>query len=194
MLKSGFLMRGLLASSALVALGDSIMVGWREADLAGVFKGSVNNLGFGGDGAEHLLWRLESFNWSKQNPKYVLVLVGTNDMHFPQCAVEVGLPHLIVRLKQVFPKAQLIVTAILPRGPNFLEADNVIRAVNAELAAHARSGGYWFFNPHDSFTCEHRPTCELFQFQSANRHLTPEGYALLTKLLAQFVASKQPKP
>jgi lysophospholipase L1-like esterase len=171
----------------VLALGDSIMAGWPEAELAGVFKGSVVNLGFGTDGAEHTLWRLDDFDWSKQHPKYVLLLVGTNDMHFPACAVEVGLPHLIGSLRVKFPGARLIVTSILPRGLNFSDRDDAIQAVNARLAADAKRGGYWFLNVHDAFECQHRASCELFL--PGNRHLTAEGYALLERRLAQLLAN-----
>lgn len=174
----------------VLALGDSIMTGWPVRELASAFKADVINLGFGTDGVEHVLWRLQTFDLSKQKPKYILLLAGANDLHFPQCAVEIGLPHLIWKIVRQFPDAQLIVTSILPRGDNMMERDEEIRALDAQLAAQAKSGGYWHLDAHDAMTCGYRADCELFQPRSANRHPTPKGYAILDRLLAQLLATK----
>ena len=177
-------------SFPVLALGDSIMSGWPTRDLAAAFNADVLNLGFGTDGVEHVLWRLQTFDWSKQHPKYVLLLAGTNDLHFPQCAVEIGLPNLIRVIEQRFPGAQLIVTSILPRGDSMKDRDAEIRALDAELAAHAKSGGYWYLDAHDALTCGYRADCDLFQPLSYNRHPTSKGYEILDRLLAQLIAAR----
>ena len=176
-----------------LAFGDSLLEGWREADLTRAFGAPALDVGFGMDGAEQILWRLERFDWSKQHPKYVLALVGNNDMHFPACAVDIGLAHLIGELRRMFPAARLIVTSVFPRGRNFLDKDAAIRAVNATLAAGAKRGGYAFFDIYPAFTCGRQPTCDLYQ-APVNRHLTAKGYTLLNDLLQKFVAAANPKP
>ncbi|MDE3176334.1 MAG: hypothetical protein KGM15_09565 [Pseudomonadota bacterium] len=172
----------------VLALGDSIMEGWPVSQLTAAFNADVLNLGFGTDGVEHVLWRLQGLDWSKQKPKYVLLLAGTNDLHFPPCAVESGLSHLINRIKQQFPEARLIVTSILPRGDRMMDQDAPIRAIDGALAAQAQRDGYLYLDAHDAMTCGHRADCDLFQPRSDNRHPTPKGYAILDRLLAQAIA------
>ena len=55
------------------------------------------------------------------------------------------------------------------------------------LKAAALSGNYSFFDPHDSFLCNHQTPCALFK-PDHNLHLTDQGYDLITDLLQKFVA------
>ncbi len=51
----------------------------------------VLNAGFGQDGTEHLLWRLKSYDWQRQSPREVLLLIGTNDIGYPTCDIVWGI-------------------------------------------------------------------------------------------------------
>jgi hypothetical protein len=83
--------RRLLSESfGAITLGDSIMEGWGPRILESAFNQPTLNSGFGMDGTEQLLWRLQSMDWSHQKPQYFLLLVGTNDLKFPTCSVVQG--------------------------------------------------------------------------------------------------------
>jgi lysophospholipase L1-like esterase len=143
------------------------------------------NSGFGMDGTEHLLWRIQSMDWSRQKPRYVLLLVGTNDVRFPACSVVQGVSAVVRAVHRALPGATIVVASILPRGENMLEHDAEIVQINNDLAAAQSKQGFHFFNVHDAFLCNHATPCALFQ--PGNLHLTPAGYQLLTASLRQFL-------
>ena len=178
--------RRLLSESfGAITLGDSIMEGWGPRLLESVFDQRTLNSGFGMDGTEQLLWRIQSMDWSHQKPQYVLLLVGTNDLKFPTCSVVQGVLAVVRAVHGVLPSAKIVVTSILPRGENMLEHDAEIVQINEDLAAAQSVQRFRFFNVHDAFLCDHKTPCALFQ--AGNLHLTPNGYQVLTDSLRQFL-------
>jgi lysophospholipase L1-like esterase len=171
----------------VLTFGDSIMEGWSEQRLSAVFGATVFNAGFGQDGTEHLLWRLQSVNGNSQSPRYVLLLIGTNDIGYLSCDISWGIRTVVSRIHTLFPQAQVIVTGILPRGTNMLGGDDRIRAVNSQIQAASASAHFAFFNPHDAFLCDHKTPCSLFQ-SDFNLHLTKDGYDVLDEQLKNFLA------
>jgi lysophospholipase L1-like esterase len=172
-------------SFGAITLGDSIMEGWGLRILQPAFGQPVLNSGFGMDGTEQVLWRIQSNDWSHQKPQYVLLLVGTDDLRFPTCSVVQGVLADVRAIHGVLPGAKVIVTSILPRGENLLEHDAEIVQVNKNLAAAQSEEHFRFLDVHDAFLCNHKTPCELFQ--AGNLHLTPAGYQLLTDSLHQFL-------
>jgi platelet-activating factor acetylhydrolase IB subunit beta/gamma len=178
--------RRLLSDSfGTITLGDSIMEGWGPRMLESAFNQPTLNSGFGMDGAEQVLWRIRSMDWSHQNPQFVLLLVGTNDLNFPACSVVQGVLAVVRAVHGVLPGAKVIVTSILPRGESMLEHDAEIVQINEDLAAAQSEQRFHFFNIHDAFLCNHKTPCALFQ--PGNLHLTPAGYQLITDSLHQFL-------
>ena len=178
--------RRLLSESfGAITLGDSIMEGWGPRLLESAFNQPTLNSGFGMDGTEQLLWRIQSMDWTHQKPQFVLLLVGTNDLKFPACSVDQGVLAVVRAVHGVLPTAKIIVTSILPRGENMLEHDAEIVQINEALAAAQSEQRFRFFNVHDAFLCDHKTPCALFQ--PGNLHLTPVGYQLLTASLHQFL-------
>jgi platelet-activating factor acetylhydrolase IB subunit beta/gamma len=176
-----------LQSYAVLTLGDSIMQLWSDERLDGIFGTKVLNSGFGRDGTEHVLWRLQSTDWHGESPRQVLLLVGTNDIGASSCDIYWGIRAVVSKVHGLFPSARVVVTGILPRGENMLQSDDKIRATNLELKAAAPAGNFAFFDPHDAFLCHHQTPCTLFVPEN-NLHLTAAGYDLLDELLKKFLA------
>ena len=172
-----------------VALGDSIMHGWPAGLLDRALGTRVLNAGVGGDGSGRVLWRLETLDWSRQHPKDVLILVGTNNLKRPPCEVFWGIRAVVTRVHQMFPPARVIVTSILPRGERLADFNAQIDAANTALREGASSRDYIFFDAHDRLLCGHVTPCPLFQQNLL--HLTPQGYEVLTAALADLV-QRQP--
>ncbi|WP_157817098.1 GDSL-type esterase/lipase family protein [Bradyrhizobium sp. SK17] len=172
-----------------ITFGDSIMQGWSEARLQQAMGMSVLNAGFGQDGTEHLLWWLKTYDWQKQSPHDVLLLIGTNDIGYPTCDIAWGILTAVKTVHATFPKAHVMVVSILPRGTNLMGADDKIRAVNATLHQASASARFAFLDVHDAFECGHKTPCPLFQ-PDLNLHLTSAGYDLLTELLRKSVAAE----
>ena len=173
-----------------ITLGDSIMQGWSEARLGSAMGMSVLNAGFGQDGTEHILWRLKTFDWHAQSPRDVLLLAGTNDIGYPTCDIVWGIRAVVQTIHRIFPESRIIVTSLLPRGTNLLDADGKIREVNARLQEASTSAGFQFLDVHDAFTCGQKTPCPLFQ-PDLNLHLTKDGYDLLSSELKNFIATSE---
>jgi platelet-activating factor acetylhydrolase IB subunit beta/gamma len=164
--------RRLLSDSfGVITLGDSLMKGWGPRILETAFNQPTLNSGFGMDGTEQLLWRIQSMDWSHQKPQFVLLLVGTNDLGFRACSVVQGVLAVVRAVHGVLPGAKIMVTSILPRGENMLEHDAEIVEINKDLAAAQSEQRFLFFNVHDAFLCNHKTPCTLFQ--PGNLHLAP---------------------
>ncbi len=178
--------RRLLSESfGVITLGDSIMEGWPTPLLGSTFNQLALNSGFGMDGTEQVLWRIQSMDWSHQKPQYVLLLVGTDDLRFSACSIVQGELAVVRAVHGVLPDAKIIVTSILPRGENMLEHDAEIAQINKDLAVAQSDEHFLFFNIHDAFVCNHKTPCALFQ--PSNLHLTQSGYQLMTDSLRQFL-------
>ena len=175
-------------SFGAIAIGDSIMQGWPPDLLQGAMGQPVLNAGFGAYGTQHMLWRLDTMDWSRQRPRYVLILAGTNDLGFPACAVIRGVLAVVEKAHRVFPGGDIIVTSILPRGDNLMVRNDEIVEINRELGLAAGRSGFRFFNVHDAFLCGHHTPCQLYQ--PGNLHLTMQGYELMSGRLRQFLGER----
>ncbi len=180
-------------SYQLISFGDSIMAGWSEARLGQATGLTVLNAGFGQDGTEHTLWRLGTYDFHRQSPRYVLLLIGTNDIGYPSCAIVSGILSVVAAVHTHFPSARVIVSSLLPRGTDMMGADDKIRAVNAALAQAAAARRFAFFDVHDAFTCGHKTPCPLF-VPDLNLHLTSAGYDLLSSRLRDFMRTEAAAP
>jgi platelet-activating factor acetylhydrolase IB subunit beta/gamma len=172
----------------VLGLGDSIMQLWPTDLLSQAFRLRVLDAGIAGDNTWTLLSRLDNIDWSHQSPRYVILLVGTNDGFAPPCDIFLRIVAIVGRVRRLFPKARIIVTGILPRGLNFFDRDASIRTTNAALQENAGRFGYTFFNPHDALLCNHQASCDLFVFPM-NIHPTRKGYQLMTELLTRRLAT-----
>jgi platelet-activating factor acetylhydrolase IB subunit beta/gamma len=165
-----------------VTFGDSIMANWPMPDLRDVLGRQTLNVGFGGDRIQDVLWHLQAFVWAEQQPKYVLILVGTNDLRFfPACAIFAGMVAIVHAVHSTFATATVILVGILPRGENFRTKAQEITDINARMAQSAPSLGFRFVDAHDALLCAQRPSCKFYL--PGNLHLAPEGYDVLTRLL-----------
>lgn len=110
-------------AARVVWLGDSITewwprVGedsWREHWQP---RGSLN-LGLGGDSSQHLLWRLRHGVMEGLQPRVVVLAIGTNNLHLSghdDETVVAGIEAVIAELRAQAPGAEVVVSAILPRG------------------------------------------------------------------------------
>lgn len=106
-------------------IGDSITHAWEvEGDPAWqqhVASLKALNLGYAGDRTEHLLWRIQNGEINNLLPKWVIVLIGTNNAghrHDPPEEIAAGVKAILDELKQRLPNSKIILMAIFPRSRN----------------------------------------------------------------------------
>lgn len=108
-------------SIRLVFDGDSITRGWlgngrpvwhEQYASLGAF-----NFAIGGDGAQHVLWRLSQGQLQGINPKLVVLMIGTNNIrqNTPE-NVAAGVTAVVREYRRQCPEAVILLLGILPRG------------------------------------------------------------------------------
>lgn len=186
----------------VIMLGDSLVQFWPEGMAARAFPGQrVLNAGIAGDGAAALLHRLDSrpteatiegrrvtlgvSGWERQSPAQVMILLGTNDLRRgTPCDVVAGLKAVAERVRRLWPRAEILLLSLLPRGEDQRELAPEIATINALLAAGAGAAParYRFVDVHAALLCR-EAGCQLRRAPNFV-HLTEEGYGRLVAALA----------
>ena len=130
----------------ILLVGDSITQQWGSQLDQGVFNDAWNkhfadyktiNIGIGGDKTQNVLWRLDHGGVDGLKPQLIVLMIGNNNMFFTAETgiqpVAIGVQACVANLRRKFPKADIIVTKILPchaPGNKFYED---IKLTNAAL-------------------------------------------------------------
>jgi lysophospholipase L1-like esterase len=128
-------------------LGDSITRRWGATDYpemlanwkANFFGWNAADFGWGGDGTQNILWRLEHGELDGLDPKVIVLLAGTNNVGVlpdggPKiAAITRGVRAVVETCRRKAPNATVILTAIFPRNDQ-MAAVPEIRAINSNLA------------------------------------------------------------
>jgi len=127
----------------VVLIGDSITHYWGGEPIGSEVNGSaawqrifggmpVINMGFGWDRTQNVLWRLRQGEFEGLTPKWVVLMIGTNNLtatenarsNTPEEIVE-GIDAIRREIHRRSPDSRIILMAILPREPN---PDSLLRA------------------------------------------------------------------
>ena len=128
-------------------VGDSITRRWGATDYPALlahwkatFSGwNAANFGWGADGTQNILWRLEHGELDGVHPKVIVVLAGTNNVGTAPggdakiADVTRGVRAIVETCRKKAPGATVILTAIFPRNDDMAVLPE-IRAINANLA------------------------------------------------------------
>jgi len=118
----------------VVLIGDSITQYAERDPLYGYYFGNrrVLNLGFGGDGTEHALWRLRNGELDGVEPKLVSLMIGTNNARNQSAeAIVAGIEAILDELRTRVPKAKVLLFSVFPRKAG--KEQSTLEAVNREL-------------------------------------------------------------
>jgi lysophospholipase L1-like esterase len=142
-LHNSFLARRSEGPIGVLFLGDSITEGWNGPGRAVWLKYyapmDAANFGIGGDQTQHVLWRIANGELDGIDPKVVVLLIGTNNIGYPQEDILGADEAIVQRIHEKLPNTRVLVLGIFPRGRNPqdpLTADmrDKIKFVNAGLA------------------------------------------------------------
>lgn len=180
---------GALDYPEFLAHWKQTFTGWNAADF-----------GWGADGTEHILWRLQNGELDGINPKVIVLLAGTNNVgrtpptgaDDPRIAgVTAGLKAIIDTMHAKAPQATIIVTGIFPRNDN-IAVMPIINAVNANLARLADGRQLRYLNINDKLADANGT---LFEGMSKDGlHPTVKGYQVwadaLTPILRELLGPR----
>jgi beta-glucosidase len=146
----------------LLFIGDSITDFWQTAaprggkDVWEKYYGNrkAMNAGISGDRTQHVLWRLDNGNIDGIHPKFVVMMIGTNNSGARDNTAEEiadGIKAIVAKLREKLPQTKILLLGIFPRGDMAdakKEATTVQREKNAkanELASKVADNKMVFY-------------------------------------------------
>jgi len=187
----------------LIFLGDSISQSWtgaanrlavkggnRQIDklYAGQFK--TASFGIAGDRTEHLLYRIQNGNFDGLNPKYVVVMIGVNNVitagHNAEQISE-GINAVTNLLAKKLPKTKIILLGPLPSGHKAdAPARLTLNKVHQMISKEKYPANVEYHNLSKSFLMNDG-TLNKAYYSGDGIHLKPQGYVAWAKALKPFL-------
>lgn len=140
----------------VVIIGDSIVHYWGGEPQAPLTRGapawsncfdgiSVENLGFGWDRVENVLWRIEHGELDGIDPKVIVIKIGTNNLRLNSPEdIAAGIEAVCAAAHEKQPGAKILLLGILTRRDE-TPGDSATDRVNKLLAAHVSGVAYVTF-------------------------------------------------
>lgn len=169
-------------------VGDSITIQWGDSWKRHFPELKVVNIGIGGDKTQNVLWRLDHGGVEGLQPRFIVLLIGNNNMFFtPETGIEPaaqGIAMCVRNLREKFPRAKIVVTKILPAhepGNRFYED---IRKTNTALDAEKldKDPQIALIDLWGDFT-QTDGTLQNKLYTADGVHLSPAGYAIYASRL-----------
>ena len=145
-LHESYVARAQAGPIGLLFLGDSITLQWNKVPhiwehYYGAYQPA--SFGIGGDGTQHVIWRIVHGELDGISPKVVVLLIGCNNCGGSSAAdISAGIREIIRLIHEKIPTTKILALGIFPRGPR-INADGSpddwashmtkIRKVNADL-------------------------------------------------------------
>jgi lysophospholipase L1-like esterase len=161
----------------LLFLGDSITQGWNNNATWARFYGPRHaaNFGIGGDGTQHVLWRVQHGELEGIAPRVVVLMIGTNNSGTSSAdQIAAGITAIVKDLRKRLPESKVLLLGVFPRGQQPGPARVKLAEVNRQIAALDDGSnvtyldiGKSFLNPDGTISRETMPDF---------LHLTARGY------------------
>jgi lysophospholipase L1-like esterase len=186
--------------------GDSITRRWGATDYPeflanwkqNFFGWNAANFGWGADGIQNILWRLENGELDGVNPKVIVILAGTNNVGAQGggdanvADISRGIKAILDICQRKAPEATIILTAIFPRNDN-MAAMATINRINENISRFADGKRIRFLNVNDKLADKDGRLFEGVMNAQDKLHPTLKGYQvwadglkpILTELLGR---------
>ena len=177
----------------IVFFGNSITHFWGGEPKGHVVRGSdswkavmdplgVQNMGFGWDRIENVLWRVYHGELDGYSPEQVVLMIGTNNLHLNSDAeIVAGLKLLVQAIKARQPAAQVLMIGILPRR----DGEKRLMLLNEAIAQAAGELNVAFTRPGTVFLqADGKIDESLF---TDGLHPNEKGYGLLAAKLQPYL-------
>lgn len=166
----------------VLTLGDSIDQAWDERYWRNVDpKLHVYNMGVSGFRTQQVLWLLSETKLTKLTPKWVTIIVGTNNMTDGDsgCAIGGGVSKIASRAKELWPHTKILIVDIPPRGQGWKLLQTIREAANTWINVDAKRRGWETLNVDALLSCNFTQPCQ--NYLTDLLHPAKPGYELLTK-------------
>jgi beta-glucosidase len=173
------------SQAKIIFIGDSLTEGWDKAVWQmRIAPAKALNFGIGGEGPQHVLWRLEHGILEGTSPETVVLMIGINNFwrHFSTADTTRGIEAIVERIHTRHPTTRIVLLGLLP----VYEAASPIRPWIAEINGGLKKldgrNKVEFFDLSAGFL-EADGNQRLQLYQEDHLHLSKAGYVVLTREL-----------
>ncbi|HVU37380.1 MAG TPA: GDSL-type esterase/lipase family protein [Opitutales bacterium] len=136
---AGFVTQAQKGGIDVLFLGDSITDWWQTngKDVFAKYFGGwkIANFGIAAETTQQVLWRLQNGEGAGFQPKVVMLMIGTNNLHANSDEqIVVGVAVIVRELRKDFPNAKILLLGIFPRGQASDLVRNRVATINEYLA------------------------------------------------------------
>jgi lysophospholipase L1-like esterase len=179
----------------LVFDGDSITDNWQGPgqDVWKQRYGSIKaiDIAIGGDQVQHLLWRVQHGDLDGQNPRLIVLMIGTNNGGQPPKDIAAGIKLLLGEYETRCPAAHILLLGVFPRGPEANTSTRQwVQQINAIISTYSSDPrvtymdiGEKFLQPDGTLTAEIMPDF---------LHPSAKGYVIWADAIAPVIAKYFP--
>lgn len=176
----------------LVFIGNSLTQRWESngKEVWEKYYGNYNavNMGFDGDGTQHVLWRIDHGEIDGILPKVVVLLIGSNHVNgYTIEEISDGVKAICCRIRTKLPETKILVLGILPRGDATAAAAYRLNKANEEASKIADDKFIFYLNCSEKFLDKDGNVSRTLMVADGV-HLTKEGYQLLAEQLDPFLS------
>jgi lysophospholipase L1-like esterase len=181
----------------LVFDGDSITDGWqgggKEVWQAHYGRLKAVDLGIGGDQVQHVTWRAQNGSLAGQDPKLIVIMIGTNNIFQKEADVAAGIKMLLDEYEKRCPASHILLLGIFPRDPVSTskartwvsDVNKIISTYDADKRITYLDIGAKFLEPDGSIAPAMMPD---------GLHPTAKGYEIWADAIQPLVDQYVPKP
>ena len=177
------------SQAKIIFIGDSLTESWdKDIWQMRIASAKALNFGVGGEGPQHVLWRLDHGILDGPSPETVVLMIGINNFwrHFAASDTARGIETIVERVHTRHPTTRIVLLGLLP----VYEAASPIRPWIGEINTRLKQ-------------LDGREKVEVFDFSSAfleadgnqrlqlyqedHLHLSKAGYVVLTRELTSVL-------
>ena len=173
------------SQAKIIFIGDSLTEGWDKAIWqARIAPSKGLNFGIGGEGPQHVLWRLEHGILEGPSPETVVLMIGINNYwrHFSAADTARGIQAIVGRIHTRHPNARIVLLGLLPVYESASPIRPWIGEINTRLKQLDGRDRVEFFDFSQAFL-EADGNQRLQLYQEDHLHLSKAGYFVLTREL-----------
>ncbi len=181
----------------LILDGDSITDFWQNRGMP-VWKahfGSIKMADFAisGDQVQHVLWRLQHGELAGQNPKLIMLMIGTNNGGEDPKEIADGIKLLLNEYETQCPNAHILLLGVFPRGAEakapvrdwVAKINSIISTYTDDKRVTYLDIGEKFLQPDGTLTADIMPDF---------LHPSPKGYEIWANAIQPIIDQYFPPP
>ncbi|WP_395735467.1 GDSL-type esterase/lipase family protein [Prosthecobacter sp.] len=171
------------SQAKILFIGDSLTESWDKTIWdTRIAPAKALNFGIGGEGPQHVLWRIEHGILEGPSPETVVLMIGINNYwrHFTAAGTAKGIETIVQRIHARHATSRIVLLGLLP----VYEVESPIRPWIAEINQQLKQCPDAEFHDLSAAFLEADGNQRLQLYQEDHLHLSKAGYIVLTRELA----------